>query len=97
MNTELNLRNHPDHSKIRASRLPRILAVSAALGIACAAGTATAASAVAATPDPHAATKGAVARSHQAYGPGDFRGKARSDGYGDDDDGCTGLIVIVCV
>ncbi|MGV4984982.1 hypothetical protein ACVB8X_38940 [Streptomyces sp. NRAIS4] len=49
------------------SRIPRALAVSAAVGIACAAGLATATSAVAATPAAtHVATKAAA----PAYGHG---------------------------
>ncbi|WP_369386699.1 hypothetical protein AB5J72_03120 [Streptomyces sp. CG1] len=53
------------HPKKTVFRMPRVFAVSAAVGIACAAGVATATSAVAATPAAHVATKAAP-----AYGGG---------------------------
>ncbi|WP_158692858.1 hypothetical protein [Streptomyces roseochromogenus] len=59
------------HPKKTVSRMPRVFAVSAALGIACAAGVATATSAVAATPVTHVATKAAPAWSHGGHGGGD--------------------------
>ncbi|WP_328782776.1 hypothetical protein OIE52_18885 [Streptomyces canus] len=53
-------------SKKAVSRIPRVFAVTVAVGIACAAGVATATSAVAATPATHAVTKAAPA--HGGYG-----------------------------
>lgn len=58
--------NTTPHPKKVVSRIPRVLAVGAAVGIACAAGVATATSAVAVTPAAHVATKGSP-----AYGGGD--------------------------
>ncbi|MFE5812984.1 hypothetical protein ACFQ6S_06140 [Streptomyces sp. NPDC056479] len=49
--------NTTPHPKKAVSRIPRALAVCAAVGIACAAGVATATSAVAATPATHVAAK----------------------------------------
>ncbi|MEU8027264.1 hypothetical protein [Streptomyces sp. NPDC049099] len=54
--------------KKAVSRIPRVFAVSAAVGIACAAGVATATSAVAATPATHVATKAAPAYGHGGGG-----------------------------
>ena len=48
--------NTTPFSKKAVSRIPRVFAVTVAVGIACAAGVATATSAVAATPATHAAT-----------------------------------------
>ncbi|WP_143658629.1 hypothetical protein [Streptomyces sp. IMTB 2501] len=53
------------HPKKTVSRIPRVFAVCAAVGISCAAGVATATSAVAATPATHVVTKAAP-----AYGGG---------------------------
>ncbi|MEU1011767.1 hypothetical protein ACIP4Y_02195 [Streptomyces sp. NPDC088810] len=57
--------NTTPHPKKVVSRIPRVFAVSVAVGIACAAGVATATSAVAATPATHVATK-----ATPAYGGG---------------------------
>ncbi|MBW8821363.1 hypothetical protein [Streptomyces sp. NPDC102476] len=51
-------------SKKAVSRFPRVFAVTVAVGIACAAGMATATSAVAATPATHAVTKAAPVGGH---------------------------------
>ncbi|MFJ9103706.1 hypothetical protein ACIRJM_35170 [Streptomyces sp. NPDC102405] len=51
-------------SKKAVSRFPRVFAVTVAVGIACAAGMATATSAVAATPATHAAIKAAPVGGH---------------------------------
>ncbi|MER6025131.1 hypothetical protein [Streptomyces sp. NPDC001851] len=56
--------NTTPHLKKAVSRIPRVFAVSAAVGIACAAGVATATSAVAATPATHVAVKAAPAYGH---------------------------------
>lgn len=84
MNTaELNHPDHARHSEKVGSRIPRIFALGAALGIACAAVVASAASAVAAPTAPHTATATTTASSH--------------GGYGDDDgDDCDGLLVLIC-
>ena len=50
--------------KKKSFRIPRLVAVSAALGLACAAGAATATSAVAATPATQVVTKAAPAGGH---------------------------------
>jgi Na+/H+ antiporter NhaD/arsenite permease-like protein len=55
-------------SKKAVSRIPRVFAVTVAVGIACAAGVATATSAVAATPATHAVTKAAPAGGHGGGG-----------------------------
>ncbi|MBP2049779.1 hypothetical protein J2Z21_002715 [Streptomyces griseochromogenes] len=102
MNTaQLNASNHHDQPRKFSLRMPRIVAVSAALGLACAAGAATATSAVAATPAPHGGTKAAAARPIQAHhhderGQFGRHGGLRGGDYGDDDD-CEGLIVLLCV
>ncbi|MEU9206759.1 hypothetical protein AB0D27_02070 [Streptomyces sp. NPDC048415] len=70
------------------SRIPRIFVASAVLGIACAAGMATAASAASATPTTHVATKTTASRSIPAYGHGGHGG--------DEDGGCEGVIVLLC-
>lgn len=53
--------NNTPHPKKVVSRIPRVFAVSAAVGIVCAAGVATATSAVAATPTTHVTSKTAPA------------------------------------
>ncbi|MEU6590985.1 hypothetical protein ABZ923_17490 [Streptomyces sp. NPDC046881] len=64
--------NTTPHSKKIVSRIPRVFAVSVAVGIACAAGVATATSAVAATPATHAVTKASpVYGGHGGGGDGD--------------------------
>ncbi|WP_405525255.1 hypothetical protein OG426_19735 [Streptomyces canus] len=60
-------------SKKAVSRIPRVFAVSVAVGIACAAGLATATSAVAATPATHAVTKAAPAGGHGGGDGEDFQ------------------------
>ncbi|WP_158013122.1 hypothetical protein [Streptomyces sp. Root369] len=55
-------------SKKAVSRIPRVFAVTVAVGIACAAGVATATSAVAATPTTHAVTKAAPAGGYGGDG-----------------------------
>ncbi|MFF0083633.1 hypothetical protein ACFYR1_28550 [Streptomyces canus] len=55
-------------SKKAVSRIPRVFAVTVAVGIACAAGVATATSAVAATPATHAVTKAAPAGGYGGDG-----------------------------
>ncbi|MFI1768394.1 hypothetical protein ACH41H_41010 [Streptomyces sp. NPDC020800] len=97
MNTaQLKHPKHPAHSMKTLSRIPRIVAVSAALGLACVAGAATTASAVAATPHPHVATDATAARTLPAHshGPSGMQGRlVGNDDYGDD---CDGLIVLLC-
>ena len=81
MNTPLhNHPNTPEHAERTSTRIPRILAMGAALGIACAALVGAAGSAVAAAPAPH----------------DDARDKASSSAHGDDGDDCDGLIVLIC-
>ncbi|MER6072999.1 hypothetical protein ACFYZB_43170 [Streptomyces sp. NPDC001852] len=63
--------NTTPHPKKTVSWIPRVFAVSAAMGIACAAGVATATSAVAATPATHVATKAAPAYGHGGGGGGE--------------------------
>ncbi|WP_159050434.1 hypothetical protein [Streptomyces cellostaticus] len=58
----------PQRKKTVAFRIPRAFAVCAAVGITCAAGMATATSAVAAAPATHVATKAAPAWSHGGDG-----------------------------
>lgn len=98
MNTaQQNLTDAPRHSRKTTSRIPRIVAVSAALGIACAAGVATAASAVAATPAPSLTTKTTTVRSIPAGGHGEHdhhHGGVFDGHYGGGE--CEGLIVILC-
>jgi hypothetical protein len=60
-------------SKKAVSRFPRVFAVTVAMGIACAAGVATATSAVAATPATHAVTKAAPAGGHGGDGGEDHQ------------------------
>ncbi|WP_210588238.1 hypothetical protein [Streptomyces sp. GESEQ-35] len=67
-------------SQLAKKATSRIVAVSAVLGMALAVGTATAATAVAATPASHVITKAAP---------------AKGGGHGDDG-GCSGLIVLLC-
>ncbi|MGW2036171.1 MULTISPECIES: hypothetical protein [Streptomyces] len=62
--------NTTPHFKKAVSRMPRVFAVSAAVGIVCAAGVATATSAVAATPAAHVVTKAAPALGHGGGGGG---------------------------
>ncbi|GEC08381.1 hypothetical protein SSP24_60360 [Streptomyces spinoverrucosus] len=69
--------NTTPHPKKAVSRIPRALAVSAAVGIACAAGVATATSAAAATPATHVATK-----ATPAYGGGGGDGEHFQCGNG---------------
>ncbi|MET8078734.1 hypothetical protein [Streptomyces sp. NPDC005303] len=66
-------------SKKTVCRIPRVFAVSAVVGIVCAAGMATATSAVAATPATHVATKAAPAKGH---GGGDGDGEHFQCGNG---------------
>ncbi|MBL1086606.1 hypothetical protein JK359_32400 [Streptomyces actinomycinicus] len=54
-------------------RIPRAFAVTATVGIVCAAGLATATSAVAAAPAAHVATKAAPALAHGGGGGEDFQ------------------------
>ncbi|GGU53266.1 hypothetical protein GCM10010211_17440 [Streptomyces albospinus] len=78
-----------NHSKKTVSR---IFTVSAALGIALAAGSATATSAIAATPlASHVAVKAPAAQARAADGHGRHHG----GGEGDEGD-CKGLIVLLC-
>lgn len=63
----MNTTPHPEKT---VSRIPRVFAVSVAVGIACAAGLATATTAVAATPATHVATKAAPA-GHGGGGGGE--------------------------
>ncbi|MEU5712036.1 MULTISPECIES: hypothetical protein [Streptomyces] len=63
--------NTTPHSKKAVSRIPRVFAVSAAVGIVCATGVATATSAVAATPAAHVVTKATPAYGHGGGGGGD--------------------------
>ncbi|MEU6257021.1 hypothetical protein [Streptomyces sp. NPDC047043] len=92
MNTaQLNPANAPRHSKKSSVRLPRIVTVGAALGIACAAGMATAATAVAATPASSLTAARAV-HGHGGGHDGDFHGIGGHFGGGD----CDGLIVLLC-
>ncbi|MGW7528552.1 hypothetical protein [Streptomyces sp. NPDC054783] len=63
--------NTAPHPKKTVSRMPRVFAVCAALGLACAAGVATATSAVAATPPTHVATKATPAYGHGGGGGGE--------------------------
>jgi len=89
----------PGRANKIAFRLPRIFAVSAALGLACAAGVATAASAAAATPAAQLTAKTTAAERISAHGPGlegVHRGH-RGGGHDDDDGDCKGLIVLLCV
>ncbi|MFG2356198.1 hypothetical protein [Streptomyces sp. NPDC048521] len=65
--------NTTPHLKKAVSRIPRIFAVSAAVGIACAAGLATATSAVAATPATHVVTKATPAYGHGGGDGDDFQ------------------------
>jgi hypothetical protein len=88
MNTaELNP-SSPRHSEKTGSRVARILAAGAALGLACAALAATAAPAMAAPTTPHSATTTSQAHDRAAHhGHG---------GWDDDGDDCDGLIVLIC-
>jgi hypothetical protein len=98
MNTaQLNLADAPRHSRKTTSRIPRIVAVSAALGIVCAAGVATAATAVAAPPSPSLTTKTTTARSVPAgdHGGHDHHHGGVFDGHRGGGE-CVGLIVILC-
>jgi hypothetical protein len=63
--------NTTPHPKKTVSWIPRVCAVTAAVGIACATGVATAASAVAATPVTHVATKATPAYGHGGGGGGE--------------------------
>jgi Spy/CpxP family protein refolding chaperone len=63
--------NTAPHSKKTVSWIPRVFAVTAAVGIACAAGVATATSAVAATPATHVAAKAGPAYGHGGGGGGE--------------------------
>ncbi|MGW0733739.1 hypothetical protein [Streptomyces sp. NPDC002851] len=62
--------NNTPHLKKAVSLMPRVFAVSAAVGIACATGVATATSAVAATPAAHVATKATPAYGGGGHGGG---------------------------
>ncbi|MFJ9543470.1 hypothetical protein ACIRPX_40455 [Streptomyces sp. NPDC101225] len=77
------------HSEKTGSRIPRILAMGAALGLACAALAGTAAPAMAAPPAPHGAT--AQSQAHD-----DRAAHHRHGGWDDDGDDCDGLIVLIC-
>ncbi|MFH9083160.1 MULTISPECIES: hypothetical protein [unclassified Streptomyces] len=63
--------NTTPRSKKAVSRISRLFVVSAAVGIACAAGVATATSAVAATPAAHAAPATPAYGGHGGGGDGD--------------------------
>jgi hypothetical protein len=79
----------PRPSEKSGSRIPRILAVGAALGLACAALAGTAAPAMAAPSAPHSAS--------QAAGPDRSHSDRAYHGHDDDDgDDCDGLIVLIC-
>ncbi|MCX5425716.1 hypothetical protein [Streptomyces sp. NBC_00078] len=99
MNTPLS--NHPstpDHAERTSTRIPRILAVGAALGIACAALVGAAGSAVAAAPAPHddAREKASSSAPSRGHGQEEHRGHGGYGGYDDDGDDCDGLIVLIC-
>ncbi|MEU5540089.1 hypothetical protein [Streptomyces sp. NPDC020362] len=97
MNTaQLKHPKRPTHSMKTLSRIPRIVVVSAALGIACVAGAAPTASAVAATPHPHVATDATDARTIPAHAHGESGVHGRLGGQDDYGDDCDGLIVLLC-
>ncbi|GAA3832662.1 hypothetical protein GCM10022403_077130 [Streptomyces coacervatus] len=97
--TQGNNPTRPGRANKIAFRLPRIFAVSAVLGIACAAGAATAASAAAATPAVQLTAKTTAAERISAQGHADEGSQRGHIGGGHDDDGgdCNGgLIVLLC-
>ncbi|MCI3243377.1 MULTISPECIES: hypothetical protein [Streptomyces] len=87
-------RNHSEplrHSEKAGPRIPRILAVGAALGLACAALAGAASPAMAAAPRPDGPAKATADHRH------DDRGAHRGhDDWDDDGDDCDGLIVLLC-
>ena len=96
MNTaQGNNPTRPGRANKIAFRLPRIFAVSAVLGIACAAGAATVTSAAAATPAVQLTAKTTAAERMSAPAHGASRGHV--GGHDDDDGDCNGLIVLICV
>jgi len=79
------------HSEKAGPRIPRIFALGAALGLACAAMAGAAAPAMAAVPHPHGSTQATA--DHRDEDRGASRGHG---GWDDDGDDCDGLIVLIC-
>jgi anti-sigma factor RsiW len=92
MNTPQHQRpNRPAHSQQISSRIPRILALGAALGIVSAALTGTAVAA----PGPHDGPREGAGHSVPAHGHHEREGHP-GGGHDDDGDDCDGLLVLIC-